>query len=143
MFEIFKNINKWSTPQKVLYLLLLLIIIIAIFTPKSSNNYLTAGFGMRANLGNLKGNFNIEAMKNKNKNKITIDCGYKDDKLVIPNEFIKESCRNGQINCTVIEPNEREKYTLFADKYYIQEDCIKKKNKEDMEKHIEKKYINN
>ena len=142
MFEIFKNINKWSTPQKVLYLLLLLIIIIAIFTPKSSNNYLTAGFGMRANLGNLKGNFNIEAMKNKNKNKISIDCGYDDDKLEIPKKFIKESCRNGEIKCTVIEPKDSDLYRSFAEgKYHIERNCIKKGKR--MNNYIKKNYMNN
>lgn len=54
--------SKWPTSQKVLFGLLLLIIAIAIFTPKNTNNFLSAGLGMHGHLGNLKGNFNIETM---------------------------------------------------------------------------------
>lgn len=61
--------NNWSTPQKVLFMILLLIILIAIFTPKNTNNLLSAGIGFHGHLGNLKGDFNIETMKNNmNKN---------------------------------------------------------------------------
>jgi protein disulfide-isomerase-like protein len=58
-----KNMSKWPTAQKVLFALLLLIIVVAIFTPKNVNNALSAGFGVHGHLGNLKGNFNIETME--------------------------------------------------------------------------------
>ena len=59
--------DKWPTPQKVLFGLLLLIIVIAIFTPKNVNNTLSAGFGVHGHLGNLKGNFNLETMESRSR----------------------------------------------------------------------------
>ncbi len=115
-----KNISKWSTPKKVLFSLLLLIIFIAIFTPKNTNNYLSAGFGMHGNLGNLKGDFNIETMQSKK-----VNCG--NNSIEIPLKHIKNKCKDKNINCTHnIEP----KYPTFkkCNNYYIDKNCLKKKH---------------
>ena len=60
----FEQIKKSSILQ-IFLIILVLIIIIGIFSPRSNNDFLSAGLNVNARLGRLRGGINVETFENR------------------------------------------------------------------------------
>jgi thiol-disulfide isomerase/thioredoxin len=100
MIKELKNLAKMQPVRQLVLLAMIIVIILAVVQPLMSGQGLHAGLSVKANLGNLKGGFNVEGYENQSEPPVFamfhVDwCGYCKKTLPGFNQFIEE---NGKLD---------------------------------------------